>query len=62
VKLQTITRTQQGQLVLLDRIGKATQAQERRSRALTDAMERNHHMLARLAEKREVLEAVRAGL
>lgn len=57
-----LKQAQQDQLLLLDRIGKEEQAQERRRLALEEAMERQQQTLITLAEKREAMELARARI
>lgn len=57
-----LKQSQQEQMVILDRIGKEEQAQERRYLKLTEAIDRGGQTLARLAENTEAMEAARARI
>lgn len=60
-KLEKLLKQAQAeQLVILDRIGKEEQAEERRHFALTEAINRHHQTLAHLSENRKAMEAAKA--
>jgi chromosome segregation ATPase len=54
-----LKQAQQEQMVILDRIGKAEQGEQRRSLMLQEACERHQRDLAQLAERKEAMEATR---
>lgn len=55
-----LEKAQTDQLVILDRIGKAEQAEERRHIALVEAINHHHQTLADLFERKEAMETAKA--